>query len=149
MKVVIALGSNMGDTNSHLHHAIDELGKSIEIRAVSSFYKTAAVGGPKQDDFLNAVIVGESEMDPLDLLVAMQEIEVLAGRTREVHWGPRTLDLDLIACGDLVIQEPHLELPHPRAHERSFVLEPWFEIDPDATLAGHGSIRDLIAALKE
>ncbi len=149
MKVVIALGSNMGDTNSHLHHAIDELGKSIEIRAVSSFYKTAAVGGPKQDDFLNAVIVGESEMDPLDLLVAMQEIEVLAGRTREVHWGPRTLDLDLIACGDLVIQEPHLELPHPRAHERSFVLEPWFEIDPGATLAGHGSIRDLIAALKE
>ncbi|MEI6219687.1 MAG: 2-amino-4-hydroxy-6-hydroxymethyldihydropteridine diphosphokinase [Actinomycetes bacterium] len=149
MKVVIALGSNMGDTNSHLHHAIDELGKSIEIRAVSSFYKTAAVGGPKQDDFLNAVIVGESEMDPLDLLVAMQEIEVLAGRTREVHWGPRTLDLDLIACGDLVIQEPHLELPHPRAHERSFVLEPWFEIEPGATLAGHGSIRDLIAALKE
>lgn len=149
MKVVIALGSNMGDTNSHLHHAIDELGKSIEIRAVSSFYKTAAVGGPKQDDFLNAVIVGESEMDSLDLLVAMQEIEVLAGRTREVHWGPRTLDLDLIACGDLVIQEPHLELPHPRAHERSFVLEPWFEIDPGATLAGHGSIRDLIAALKE
>ena len=139
----------MGDTNSHLHHAIDELGKSIEIRAVSSFYKTAAVGGPKQDDFLNAVIVGESEMDSLDLLVAMQEIEVLAGRTREVHWGPRTLDLDLIACGDLVIQEPHLELPHPRAHERSFVLEPWFEIDPGATLAGHGSIRDLIAALKE
>ena len=149
MKVVIALGSNMGDTNSHLHHAIDELGKSIEIRAVSSFYKTAAVGGPKQDDFLNAVIVGESEMDPLDLLVAMQEIEVLAGRTREVHWGPRTLDLDLIACGDLVSQEPHLELPHPRAHERSFVLEPWFEIEPGATLAGHGSIRDLIAALKE
>ena len=149
MKVVIALGSNMGDTNSHLHHAIDELGKSIDIKAVSSFYKTAAVGGPKQDDFLNAVIVGESEMDPLDLLVAMQEIEVLAGRTREVHWGPRTLDLDLIACGDLVIQEPHLELPHPRAHERSFVLEPWFEIDPDGTLAGHGSIRDLIAALKE
>jgi len=149
MKVVIALGSNMGDTNSHLHHAIDVLGKSIDIRAVSSFYKTAPVGGPKQDDFLNAVIVGESEMDPLDLLVEMQEIEVLAGRTREVHWGPRTLDLDLIACGDLVIQEPHLELPHPRAHERSFVLEPWFEIDPDGTLAGHGSIRDLIAALKE
>ena len=149
MKVVIALGSNMGDTNSHLHHAIDELGKIIDVKGVSSFYKTAPMGGPKQDDYLNAVIVGESEMDPLDLLVEMQEIEVLAGRTREVHWGPRTLDLDLIACGDLVIQEPHLELPHPRAHERRFVLEPWFEIDPGATLAGHGFIRDLITALKE
>ena len=106
------------------------------------------MGGPKQDDFLNAVIVGDSAMDPLDLLVVMQEIELLAGRTRDVHWGPRTLDLDLITCGDLVIQEPHLELPHPRAHERTFVLEPWFEIDPDAILAGHGSIRDLITALK-
>ncbi len=149
MKVVIALGSNMGDTNSHLHHAIDELGKSIDIKAISSFYRTAPMGGPKQDDYLNAVIVGESEMDPLDLLVEMQEIEVLAGRTRDVHWGPRTLDLDLITCGDLVIQEPHLEIPHPRAHERTFVLEPWFEIDPNATIAGHGSIRDLITALKE
>jgi len=148
VKVVIALGSNLGDTNSHLHHAIDELRKSIDIKAVSSFYKTAPMGGPKQDDFLNAVIVGDSAMDPLDLLVVMQEIELLAGRTRDVHWGPRTLDLDLITCGDLVIQEPHLELPHPRAHERTFVLEPWFEIDPDAILAGHGSIRDLITALK-
>ena len=149
MKVVLALGSNMGDTNSHLHHAIDELGKHIDIKAVSSFYRTAPVGGPPQDDYLNAVIVGESEMDPLDLLVEMQEIELLAGRTREIQWGPRTLDLDLIAYGDLVIQEPHLELPHPRAHERKFVLEPWFEIDPRATLAGHGSIRDLITSLKE
>ena len=149
MKVVIALGSNMGDTNSHLHHAIDELAKSIDIKAVSSFYKTAPLGGPKQDDYLNAVIIAQSEMDPLDLLVEMQEIEILAGRTRDIHWGPRTLDLDLIACGDLVIQEPHLELPHPRAHERTFVLEPWVEIDPEAFLAGHGSIRDLIRALKE
>jgi len=139
----------MGDTNSHLHHAIDELGKHIDINAVSSFYKTAPVGGPPQDDYLNAVVVGESEMDPLDLLVEMQEIELLAGRTREIQWGPRTLDLDLIAYGDLVVQEPHLELPHPRAHERTFVLEPWLEIDPDATLAGHGSIRDLMRALKE
>ncbi len=139
----------MGDTNSHLHHAIDELGKRIEIKAVSSFYKTAPIGGPKQDDYLNAVIVGESAMDPLDLLVEMQEIEALAGRTRDVHWGPRTLDLDLIACGDLEIQEPHLEIPHPRAYERTFVLEPWLEIDPDASLVGRGAVRDLIAALKE
>jgi 2-amino-4-hydroxy-6-hydroxymethyldihydropteridine diphosphokinase len=149
MKVVIALGSNIGDTNSHLHHAIDELSKHIDVLKVSSFYKTAPVGGPEQDDFLNAVLIGESELDPLDLLVAMQEIETLAGRTREIHWGPRTLDLDLISCGDHEIKEPHLEIPHPRAHERAFVLEPWLEIDPDAVLIGYGAIKDLLAALKE
>ena len=148
MKVVIALGSNIGDTNSQLHHAIAELAKHIDVKAVSSFYKTAPVGGPIQDDYLNAVLVAQSEMDPLDLLVIMQEIETLAGRTREVHWGPRTLDLDLIAFGDHKINEPHLELPHPRAHERTFVLEPWLEIDPEAELTGHGSIADLLAELR-
>ena len=148
MKVVIALGSNIGDTNSHLHHAIEELGKHFEITAVSSFYKTAPVGGPAQDDFLNAVLIGQSELDPLDLLVAMQEIEAMAGRTRDIHWGPRTLDLDLISYGDHEIHEPHLEIPHPRAHERQFVLEPWYEIDPEAELIGHGSIKDLLVALK-
>lgn len=148
MKVVIALGSNIGDTNSHLHHAIDELGKSIEITAVSSFYRTVPMGGPAQGEYLNAVLVAESGMDPLDLLIIMQEIEVMAGRTRDVHWGPRTLDLDLIAFGDLLISEPHLELPHPRAHQRTFVLEPWLEIDPDAQLPGLGSISDLLTVLK-
>ena len=148
MKVVIALGSNVGDTNSHLHHSIDELSKHIEVTAVSSFYKTAPVGGPVQDDFLNAVLVGQSEMDPLDLLVEMQEIEAMAGRTREIHWGPRTLDLDMISFGDHEIHEPHLEIPHPRAHERAFVLEPWLEIDPEAELIGHGFIRDLLTGLK-
>lgn len=148
MKVVIALGSNIGDTNSHLHHAIEELSKGIEVVAVSSFYKTAPVGGPIQDDYLNAVLIGRSDMDPLDLLIAMQEIETLAGRTREIQWGPRTLDLDLITFGDLVLTEPHLELPHPRAHERAFVLEPWLEIDPDAVLPAHGPIRELLTALK-
>ena len=148
MKVVIALGSNIGDTNSHLHHAIAELAKHIDVKAVSSFYKTAPVGGPIQDDYLNAVLVAQSGMDPLDLLVIMQEIETLAGRTREVHWGPRTLDLDLISFGDHKIDEPHLELPHPRAHERTFVLEPWLEIDPEAELTGHGSIADLLAELR-
>ena len=148
MKVVIALGSNIGDTNSHLHHAIAELEKSIDVKAVSSFYKTAPVGGPAQDDYLNAVLVAESDMDPLDLLVIMQEIEVMAGRTRDVHWGPRTLDLDLISFGDHKIDEPHLELPHPRAHERTFVLEPWLEIDPAAVLIGYGPIADLLTELK-
>ncbi len=148
MKVVIALGSNVGDTNSHLHHAISELAKSMTIVALSSFYKTAPVGGPPQEDYLNAVLIGQCEMDPLDLLVAMQEIEAMAGRTREIQWGPRTLDLDLILYGESAITEPHLELPHPRAHERAFVLEPWLEIDPDGFLPGHGQIRDLLAELK-
>ncbi len=149
MKVVIALGSNVGDTNSHLHHAIEELSKVIAITKVSSFYKTAPVGGPVQDDFLNAVLIAESDLDPLDILVAMQEIETLAGRSREVHWGPRTLDLDLITYGDAIITEPHLELPHPRAHERAFVLEPWLEIDPEGELAGKGKIKDLLKAIRQ
>jgi len=149
MKVVIALGSNIGDTNSHLHHAIEELGKVVTITKVSSFYRTAPVGGPAQDDFLNAVLIAESDLDPLDILVAMQEIETLAGRTRDIHWGPRTLDLDLISYGDSIIAEPHLELPHPRAHERAFVLEPWLEIDPEGELAGKGNIKDLLVAIKQ
>ena len=148
MKVVIALGSNMGDSNSHLHHAIEELGKSIDIQAVSSFYKTAPIGNHAQDDFLNAVLIAETVMDPLDLLVVMQEIELMAGRTRDLHWGPRTLDLDLISCGDLVLSEPHLTLPHPRAFERAFVLEPWLEIDPSATLIGYGQISELLTSVK-
>ncbi len=148
MKIVIALGSNVGDTNSHLHRAIELLGESVEVIAVSSFYKTAPVGGPPQDDYLNAVMIAKCEMDPLDLIVLFQEIEALAGRTREVQWGPRTLDLDLISCGEVIIHEPHLEIPHPRAHERAFVLEPWLEIDPDAQLVGHGSVRELLNLLK-
>ena len=72
----------------------------------------------------------------------------MAGRTRDVHWGPRTLDLDLISFGDHKIDEPHLELPHPRAHERTFVLEPWLEIDPAAVLIGYGPIADLLTELK-
>jgi len=138
----------MGDSNSHLHHAIEELGKSIDIQAVSSFYKTAPVGGPPQDDFLNAVLIAETIMDPLDLLVTMQEIELMAGRTRDLHWGPRTLDLDLISYGEMVIEEPHLTLPHPRAFERAFVLEPWLEIDPSATLIGFGPISELLISVK-
>ncbi|HEY4898965.1 MAG TPA: 2-amino-4-hydroxy-6-hydroxymethyldihydropteridine diphosphokinase [Candidatus Nanopelagicaceae bacterium] len=148
MKVVIALGSNMGDSNSHLHHAIEELGESIEIQVVSSFYKTAPVGGPVQDDFLNAVLIAETMMDPLDLLVVMQEVEVMAGRTRDLHWGPRTLDLDLISYGDMIVSEPHLTLPHPRAFERAFVLEPWLEIDPTASLIGCGPIAELLVSAK-
>ena len=148
MKAVIALGSNMGDSNSLLHHAVEEIGKKVDIEAVSSFYKTAPVGGPAQDDYLNAVLIAETTMDPLDLLVILQEIELMAGRTRDLHWGPRTLDLDLITYGDFVINEPHLILPHPRAFERAFVLEPWLEIDPTATLIGYGRIAELLLLVK-
>lgn len=138
----------MGDSNSHLHHAIEELSKSIEIQAVSSFYKTSPVGGPAQDDFLNAVLIAETGIDPLDLLVIMQEIELMAGRIRDLHQGPRTLDLDLISYGDMVVGEPHLTLPHPRAFERTFVLEPWLEIDPTAILIGYGRISELLSSIK-
>ena len=141
MKVVIALGSNLGDRAATLDAAIDSLRKIIEVKSVSTFIETDPVGGPEQPDYLNAVLIGESELEPIQLLFAMQEIELLAGRERVERWGARTLDLDLIVAGDLQMDTELLTLPHPRAHERRFVLDPWLEIEPGAILPGKGEVR--------
>jgi len=141
MKVVIALGSNLGDRAATLDAAIDSLRKIIEVKSVSTFIETDPVGGPEQPDYLNAVLIGESELEPIQLLFAMQEIELLAGRERIERWGARTLDLDLIVAGDLQMDTELLTLPHPRAHERRFVLDPWLEIEPGAILPGKGEVR--------
>jgi 2-amino-4-hydroxy-6-hydroxymethyldihydropteridine diphosphokinase len=141
MKVVIALGSNLGDREATLLSAVHKLAELITVVKVSSFHETAPVGGPEQPDYLNAVLIGESALAPADLLMEMQRIELEAGRERIEHWGPRTLDLDLINAGNLVIESESLTLPHPRAHERRFVLDPWLEIDPQATLPGFGEVR--------
>lgn len=140
MKVVIALGSNLGDREQILHAAIDELKKVITVLRVSHFLETEPVGGPEQPDYLNAVLIGESELEPVDLLAKMQEIELAAGRERIEHWGPRTLDLDLITADEIIMNTNVLTLPHPRAHERRFVLDPWLEIDPRAYLPGIGEV---------
>ena len=145
MKVVIALGSNLGEPEIILQGAIASLNQLLSVTAVSTFHRTAPVGGPVQPDYLNAVLVGDcTNLSAVELLHQLQAIEAEAGRTREVRWGPRTLDLDLILFGDQVMQTPELTLPHPRAHERTFVLEPWSEIDPDASIPGKGSVQDLL-----
>lgn len=147
MKVVIALGSNLGDRAENISKAVSELNKIIEVTHLSTIYETDPVGGPEQPDYLNAVLIGESELDPADLLTKTLEIESALGRTREVRWGARTLDIDLITAGDVVSNSEFLILPHPRAHERAFVLEPWLEIEPDAVLPGRGSVAALLSQL--
>jgi 2-amino-4-hydroxy-6-hydroxymethyldihydropteridine diphosphokinase len=141
MKVVIALGSNLGDRQATLDGAVDALKQIINVIKVSSYIETDPVGGPEQPDYLNAVLVGESDLEPSVLLSEMQAIEHAAGRERLERWGARTLDLDLIAVGDLVMDTEFLTLPHPRAHERRFVLDPWLEVDPQALLPGFGEVR--------
>jgi len=147
MKYVIALGSNLGDRQSILIHAIDSIKLIAEVIAVSSFYETNPVGGPEQPNYLNGVVIVNSEKLPEELLKLLQEIENSAGRTREIKWGARTLDLDLISAGEIQMETEFLTLPHPRAHERAFVLQPWIEIEPGGAIVGKGQITDLLAAL--
>jgi len=120
------------------------LREATELVAVSSYFQTKPVGGPEQADYLNAVAIVESELPAQDLLAVLNGIETAMGRTREIHWGPRVIDLDLIQYGGLLVKDEKLTLPHPRAHERRFVLAPWFEIEPEAILLTHGRISDLL-----
>ena len=147
MKAVVALGANIGSPREQMDVAIALLREATEVRAVSTYFVTKPVGGPEQPDYLNAVCILESELPALDLLAVLQGIEKSLGRERIVQWGPRTIDLDLIQYGSLLSAAAELELPHPRAHERRFVLEPWCEIEPDAILLTHGKISDLLAQL--
>jgi 2-amino-4-hydroxy-6-hydroxymethyldihydropteridine diphosphokinase len=144
MKAVISLGANIGDPKANLDLAIGLLREATEVIAVSNYLQTKPVGGPEQPDYLNAVAIVESELPAKDLLAVLHGIETAMGRTREIHWGPRVIDLDLIQYGGLLVNDEKLTLPHPRAHERRFVLAPWFEIEPDAVLLTHGRISDLL-----
>ena len=133
-RAVLAVGSNLGDRMGHLQGAIDALAEQVDIVAVSAVYETAPVGGPDQDDFLNAVLIAETSLAPFDLLALCQRVEADHDRVREVRWGPRTLDVDIIAMEGEVLDDATLTLPHPRAHERAFVCVPWLDVDPGATL---------------
>ena len=145
-RVALGLGANLGDRVAALQGAVDLLAPLLRDAAVSSVYETAPVGGPAdQPGYANAVLVGDSDLDPHALLVAAHEAEDAWHRTREERWGPRTLDVDVLAYGDLVLDDPDLVLPHPRAHERGFVLVPWAEVDADAAIVGHGAVVDLAA----
>ena len=147
MKAVVALGANIGSPREQMDVAVALLREATEVIAVSTYFVTKPVGGPEQPDYLNAVCILESELPALVLLAVLQGIEKSLGRERDVRWGPRTIDLDLIQYGSLLSAAAELELPHPRAHERRFVLEPWFEIEPDAILLTHGKISELLAQL--
>lgn len=144
MKAVISLGANIGDPKANLDLAVGLLREATDVIAVSSYLQTKPVGGPEQPDYLNAVAILESDLPAKDLLALLNGIETAMGRTREIHWGPRVIDLDLIQYGGLLINDEKLTLPHPRAHERRFVLAPWFEIEPEAILLTHGRISDLL-----
>ena len=138
-RAVLALGSNLGARNDTLSGAVADLVDRPEVRllAVSPVVQTKAVGGPEgQPDFLNMVISVETSLEPLDLLRHCQSVENKHHRVREVRWGPRTLDVDIIVYGDLESSDPELTLPHPRAAERAFVLYPWSLIEPTAILNG-------------
>lgn len=140
MRAVLSLGSNLGDSESILRACIAALGDLGEIVAVSSLHRTEPWGPVEQPEFTNAVLILDTKLTPEELLASAQAIESEAGRTRELRWGPRTLDIDLITCDEVVSHDPKLTLPHPRAHERSFVIDPWLEIDPDAVLPGLGRV---------
>lgn len=147
--VVLALGSNLGDRLANLQAGIDALAAApgITATAVSAVFETSPVGGPSQPDYLNAVLLADSDLPAAQLLSRCQAAEQAQGRERRVRWGPRTLDVDIIACGEETSDDPRLTLPHPRAHERAFVLVPWHDVDPDASLPGFGPVAGLIARL--
>lgn len=151
--VVLALGSNLGDRDSTLDDAVDALRRlpGLRVDAVSRIHETVAVTehgpDPSRPRYGNRVVVGRTDLPPEHLLDALLRIERVFGRVRAERWGDRTLDLDLVVQGDRVLDAPGLVLPHPRAHERAFVLQPWLEIEPDAVLPGHGRVRHLVAGL--
>jgi 2-amino-4-hydroxy-6-hydroxymethyldihydropteridine diphosphokinase len=147
-RAVVALGANLGDRGAAIGHAIDALAASGRLVAVSGLYETDPVGGPVgQPVFYNAVVVLDVELEAPALLALAHVLEAAAGRVRDERWGPRTLDVDIIAFGDLISADPVLTLPQPRARARAFVLVPWLDAAADAVLPGVGPVRDLISGV--
>jgi 2-amino-4-hydroxy-6-hydroxymethyldihydropteridine diphosphokinase len=147
MKAVVALGANIGDPKAQMDLAVAMLREATELISVSEYFSTKPVSDIEQPDYLNAVCIVESELPALDLLSLLHGIEKALGRQRLEKWGPRTIDLDLVQYGSLLSSADELKLPHPRAHERRFVLEPWISIDPEAILLTHGKISELLVQL--
>ncbi|WP_448860242.1 2-amino-4-hydroxy-6-hydroxymethyldihydropteridine diphosphokinase [Corynebacterium propinquum] len=141
MTAVLSIGSNMDDSRELLDSVYRDFAGMGQLRAASSIYRTPAWGVEDQPDFLNAILLVEVDQTPLELLHRGQELENAAGRVRVQKWGPRTLDVDIVAAWDsdateITSDTEELRLPHPHAHERAFVLQPWLEINPDAVLGG-------------
>lgn len=144
---VLSIGSNVGDRLGHLQTAVDAMRPWL--RAVSPVYETKPWGPVAQDDYLNAVLlVADADARPADWLDRAHAAERAAGRAREIRWGPRTLDVDVVTVDDTRSDDLQLMLPHPRAAERAFVLVPWLAVDPEARLGEH-AVRDLLADLPD
>jgi 2-amino-4-hydroxy-6-hydroxymethyldihydropteridine diphosphokinase len=151
MEAWIGLGSNLGEPEARLREAIRRLEESvsIELKRCSAFYRTAPWGKENQDEFLNAVLVIDTILQPQQLLRALLDIEQQMGRERSgERWGPRCIDLDLLTYEDLVLKSPSLELPHPRMQLRAFVLHPVLELDPDFYIPGIGPAQACLAGLE-
>lgn len=154
MRAVLSLGSNLGDRLASLRSVVDGLGDAV--RTVSPVYETAPWGGVEQGAFLNAVVIADDPaLDGHGWLRRAHEFERAAERIRAERWGPRTLDVDIISCRDgareVISADPELTLPHPRAHQRAFVLVPWLAVDPEATVTVDGEprrVEDLLTSLE-
>ena len=150
-RAYVGLGANLGDRAATLRRAIDLLAErpAIDVVGVSSFRETDPVGYLDQPRFLNAAVAVETSLTPSALLATLLEVERELGRVREgPRYGPRTVDLDLLLMDDVVLDEPGLELPHPRLHERMFALEPLAELDPELVVPGRGPVRQLLLSLQ-
>ena len=151
-RVVLALGSNLGDRLANLQAAVDMLAASpaLDNLVVSPVYETVPVvgpDGPSQPDYLNAILIADTSLPADAILELARAAEAARHRVRVQRWGPRTLDVDVIVVGDEITEEPELTLPHPWAHERAFVLVPWHDVDPDAEIPGRGKVANLVATV--
>lgn len=149
MRAYVGLGSNLDDPCAQLDRALAALSTTpgVVLRDVSSYYRTAPWGETRQPDFLNAVAVIDTTLAPEELLSELRRIEASAGRRRGHRWGPRTLDLDLLIHGDAIRDTEQLQLPHPRMHERAFVLAPLAELVPELSLGQYGSVIEALARI--
>ncbi|MFJ8535896.1 2-amino-4-hydroxy-6-hydroxymethyldihydropteridine diphosphokinase [Streptomyces sp. NPDC093591] len=150
-RAVISLGSNLGNRLETLQGAIDALEDTpgVRIKAVSPVYETEPWGVEpgSQPSYFNAVVVLKTTLPPSSLLERAQAVEEAFHRVRDERWGARTLDVDIVAYADVISDDPALTLPHPRAHERAFVLAPWHDVEPQAQLPGRGPVADLLAGV--
>ncbi|WP_381795353.1 2-amino-4-hydroxy-6-hydroxymethyldihydropteridine diphosphokinase [Streptomyces niveus] len=151
-RAVISLGSNLGNRLETLQGAIDALEDTpgLRVKAVSPVYETQPWGVEpgSQPSYFNAIVVVKTTLPPSSLLERAQAVEEAFDRVRVERWGPRTIDVDIVAYADVVSDDPVLTLPHPRAHQRAFVLVPWHDVEPEALLAGRGTVSELLAAIE-
>ncbi|MGI5197175.1 2-amino-4-hydroxy-6-hydroxymethyldihydropteridine diphosphokinase [Streptomyces sp. CA-288835] len=152
-RAVLSLGSNLGNRLETLQGAVDALEDTpgVRVKAVSPVYETEPWGvqPDSQPTYFNAVVVLRTTLPPSSLLERAHAVEEAFHRVRDERWGPRTIDVDIVAYADMVSDDPELTLPHPRAHERAFVLAPWHDVEPDAQLPGVGPVAGLLAAVPQ